>query len=377
MQIGTRSLLQGVSECVQPNHDALRRYFCPWETPAPKPVKGPAPTQKTGIHLALSVLTSRVRPLAYSLLPAQHWQQSRFVDHPKILGEAMTDLYRVERPDGSIEYTDVPSGAGKVRSVGRGSTREREQQQEPYDPKQAERLIREVQKRVPKVVDYLNYLEYLRHNSPIRFDQVMDQLRREDPQTWLKLQKYPQFRPLRETVVGLKAGTNLIGASINLATGKFTSGTEKWMETTLQALMKRDRWGPYADVLGAKATTLPTKTATYSNSRLGQYLKAEDARLANASKAVAKEAQVAREGLRAARGSMVTRPMGTVVDVGFAALNPDTAVATTQILMRARIEKAARRNPSFDIDTPAYEQARQLLSMGRYGDLDAFLKRYE
>jgi hypothetical protein len=152
---------------------------------------------------------------------------------------------------------------------------------------------------------------------------------------------------------------------------------EKWMESTLQNLMRRDRWGPYADVLGSKASTLPGNTATYSNSRLGQYLKVEDARLAAAAKAAAKEAELAQAGMRAARGAAITRPMGPLVDLGIAALNPENATAVTNILLRRRLDTAARRNPAIDIDTPAYEQARTMLSQGRYGELDKFLKGYE
>jgi hypothetical protein len=290
----------------------------------------------------------------------------------------MGGVYRVERPDGTVEYTDVPSGVGSVSPVRPGvSGTQPASEQSAYDHKQTEKLIKEAQSRIPKVVDYLNYLDYLRHNSPIRFDHAMRQLRLEDPEAWMKLQKYPQFRPLRETALGFKAGTNAMAAGIGLATGKFTGSVEKWMESTLQNLMRRDRWGPYADVLGSKASTLPGNTATYSNSRLGQYLKVEDARLAAAAKAAAKEAELAQAGMRAARGAAITRPMGPLVDLGIAALNPENATAVTNILLRRRLDTAARRNPAIDIDTPAYEQARTMLSQGRYGELDKFLKGYE
>jgi hypothetical protein len=286
-------------------------------------------------------------------------------------------LYRVVREDGSVEYTDVPSGSGQMEAVRPGSTRADDEARRREDAKTAETLIREAQKRIPKVTDYLDYLEYLRHNSPVRFNRVMDELRREDPQTWLKLQKYPQFRLLRETALGLKAGSNLLGAGVGLATGKFTGSVEKWMESTLKDLMKRDRFGPYADVLGTKASTLPTKATTYSNSRLGQYLKVEDARLAAASRAAAKELEQANAGLRSARGTAVVRGVGPVMDFGIAALNPDTAESMTNILMRRRLDRLARSNPAIDLGSAAYEQAHQLLSEGRYGELDKLLKQYE
>jgi hypothetical protein len=233
-------------------------------------------------------------------------------------------LYRVVREDGSVEYTDVPSGSGQIEAVRPGSTRADDEARRREDAKTAETLIREAQKRIPKVTDYLDYLEYLRHNSPIRFNRVMDELRREDPQTWLKLQKYPQFRPLRETALGLKAGSNLLGAGVGLATGKFTGSVERWMESTLKDLMKRDRFGPYADVLGSKASTLPGKATSYSNSRLGQYLKMEDPKAAVAAKAAAKELEMANSGSRAAAGGAVVRVMGPLVDLGIGALRVET-----------------------------------------------------
>ena len=234
------------------------------------------------------------------------------------------DVYRIVREDGSVEYTDVPSGAGQIDAVRPGSSRCDDEARRREDTKTAETLIKEAQKRIPKVTDYLDYLDYLRHNSSIRFDHVMDELRREDPQTWLKLQKHPQFRPLRETVLGIKAGSNLLGAGVGLASGKFTGSVEKWMESTLKDLMKRDRFGPYADVLGTKASTLPAKSATYSNSRLGQYLKIEDARAAAAAKAAAKELESANAGLRSAAGGSVVRVVGPLVDLGIGALRVET-----------------------------------------------------
>jgi len=290
----------------------------------------------------------------------------------------MGGLHRIVRPDGSIEYTDVPSGAGEIEAVQPGAARPNDAgQRATHDHQLARDLIKEAQKRIPKVTDYLDYIDYLRHNSPVRFDRVMDELRRQDPQTWLKLQQHPQFRPLRETAIGLRAGGKLLGASVGLASGNFTGSAEKWMESTLKDLMKRDRFGPYADVLGAKASTLPTKPTSYSNSRLGQYLKGEDVRAAAAAKAALRDLETSQAGLRAAKAGIGVKIFGPIVDIGMGTLNVENAIATTNTLMRSRLESVARRNPVIDLDSAEYAQARTLLNQERYGELDAFLKRFE
>jgi hypothetical protein len=237
-------------------------------------------------------------------------------------------IHKVVRPDGRIEYTDTPGSSGKVSPYRSGmGAREGDEapkeETKPYDPKLAEKLIKEAQKRIPKISDYLDYADFLRNYKPWGFERVMKDLERTSPQTWMKLQKYPQFKPLRETAIGLKAGEKNLSAVIGLASGSMTGSAEKWMETTLKDMMKKEGWGPYADVLGSKATTLATPTPAYSTSRLGQHLKVEDARAAAAAKAAAKDLEAAQGGLRAARGAGVVRSVGPLVDLGIGALNPD------------------------------------------------------
>lgn len=300
----------------------------------------------------------------------------------------MGGVYRVVRSDGSVEYTDTPSGAGRIEAVRPGSAasaarqrqnprqseseRQREAAERRYDPKLAAELIKEAQKRVPKVVDYLDYIDYLRHNSPIRFDRVMNELRQQDPQTWLKLQKYPQFRPLRETAIGIKAGDRLLAGGIGLASGNAMGSAEKWMETTLKELMKRDRFGPYADVLGSKATTLAVPEVRYSNSRLGQYLKGEDVRAAAAAKATAKDLETARAGLRAAKGAAVTRAMGPVVDLGIGMLDPQKANEIGTVALRLRAQKLYERGV---LDEDQWAESQQLLSTGHYVQMQQLMDK--
>ena len=66
-----------------------------------------------------------------------------------------------------------------------------------------------------------------------------------------------------------------------------------------------------------------------------------------------------------------------LIDAGLQALNPEEGTAVTNILLRRRIEALANKNPAFDITSDAYAKARDLLSQGRFGELDQYLKGFE
>lgn len=279
--------------------------------------------------------------------------------------------YRVNRADRTIEYTDVPQGAGKVVPVSaNGRTTAEKTADKPYDHEQIKAVIKEIPKRGPKLNEYLEYIDYLRYNSPIRFDRVMQELQKEDPATWMKLQKFPQFRPLKETAVGLKAGTNIWGAAAGLTNGKFAGSTEKWMESTLKDLMKRDRFGPYADVLGSKATTLPAKTPTYSNSKHGQYLKVEDAKAATASTNAAKDLSSAEAGLRAAKGTALTRMFSPILDLGIGLLDPQVHSGVANELVERRLKVAWNKGALSD---EQYIDAHNLMAQGKFKEMQDYL----
>ncbi len=291
----------------------------------------------------------------------------------------MGNMYRHDNVDGSTEFNDKPVGLGKVTQItpeGRRLPEKKSTAQEEH--KRASAYIKLAQKHVPNFNDYLEYADYLRHYSPQKFSLVMDELKRQDIQTWMKLQKYPQFRPLRETATGLKAGQNLMGAAVGLAGGNFTGSVEKWTQTVLKDLMKRDRYGPYADVLGSKASTLPEpKAPIYSNSRLGQYNKVEDTRLAQQAKSAEKEVAAGRAAVRGSISTSIGRVGGTGLDFGIAALNVESWNPAAILVLKRRLEKLSLKNPAIDIDTGNYENAAQLLSEGRYVELSRFLKKFE
>lgn len=290
----------------------------------------------------------------------------------------MSGVFRHVDANGRVTYSDLPpSEPGRVDVLSSSGNRTSDEDARKAH-KDAVTYIKEAQKRGPKIKDYLEYLEFLRNYRPRQFEQVMRDLQREDRQTWLKLQQYPQFRPLRDTAIGLNAAEKNLTAGIGLLTGKVTGSVEKWLETTVKDMMKRERWGPYADVLGAKASTLlePLPT-TYSNSRWGQFAKVEDPKAIQAAKAATKAVEGSRAAIRGGIASAISRPGGVLIDAGLQALNPEEGTAVTNILLRRRIEALARKNPDFDLTSDAYAKARELLSSGRFGELDQYLKGFE
>ncbi|WP_169307444.1 DUF4124 domain-containing protein [Chitiniphilus eburneus] len=287
----------------------------------------------------------------------------------------MATLYKTTDAFGNVEYSDRPPIDPRGRTVELVPANGDRARNAQADYQQAQALIGEARKRIPKLHDYLGYLEYLRHNNPSRMASVMAELKRTDPQAWMALQRYPQFRPLGETMIGLKAGSKNLeaaaGGAAALLTGKYGGTLEKWLETSIRDAMKRDRWGPYADVLGGKASTLPAKEPSYSASRLGGYLKAEDARQAQAARKTAQQLSAAEASLRAAKGAAVTRAMGPLVDLGIGALNPET-MAGISAIEAMRIGK--RLVDRGILDPEEALELRQLMASQRYGEANTLLR---
>ncbi len=291
----------------------------------------------------------------------------------------MSGIFRQTDANGRVTYSDLPpSGPGRVETLS-PSGRRSSDEDACKAHQEAVAYIKEAQKRGPKIKDYLEYIQYLRDKGRFwRWEKALYDLKREDPDAWMKLQKYPQFRPLLNRAFGLQAVEKTLTAGIGLATGKYTGSVEKWLETTVKDMMKADRWGPYADVLGAKASTLlePPPT-TYSNSRWGQFARIEDPKAVQAAKASAKAVEGSRAAIRGGIASAISRPGGVLIDAGLQALNPEEGTAVTNILLRRRIEALARKHPDFDMTGDAYAKARDLLSQGRFGELDQYLKGFE
>ncbi len=197
-------------------------------------------------------------------------------------------IYKSIGPDGTTVYSQSRPTSGKYQEVG-PSGRKTERDAE-HDHAQARKLISETRKRVPKLREYFEYLSYLRHHSPLRFDEALRDLKRSDPQAWMALQKHPQFRPLRETAIGLKAANRNLAAGIGFASGNFTGTVEKWLESTVKNLMKRDRFGSYSDVPKASS---------------------------------ARQMDTARAAVRSSAATAFTRVGNPLIDLGVGALDPE------------------------------------------------------
>lgn len=284
----------------------------------------------------------------------------------------MTEVYRYVTADGGTGYADrPPDGAGGVERVRPGSGKAAQERDGSQVHQDAVKAIKEAQARIPKLKDYWDYLEFLRTHNPLRFDRALNELKREDPEAWIKLQRHPGFRPLRETALGPKAVSKNLAAGIGLITGKYTGSVEKWLETTVQDMMKQQRYGAYADVLGAKASTSPPPPApAYSNSRLGQYLKQEDARLAKAGKDAAKAVEQSRAALRTGLASAISRVGGPLVDVGLGALNPQVHAGATNAAIEIKLKRALA---SGALDEEQYIVAHNLMAQGKYRELQEYL----
>ena len=291
----------------------------------------------------------------------------------------MGGVFRIVDKDGKVTFSDRPAGqAGasvqpwKPGDAGKPDPRSPAKTKAEKDYDTARQDIALARKHVPNLVQYLEYLDYLRHHSPIRFDRLMQQLQHDDPQVWLKLQKYPQFQPLSRALGMAKAGENRLTLTVGIALGNYGGSVDKWAESTLKDLMKRD--GYYADVLGAKATTLPQPPRrAYSASRLGQYMAAEEPRQEAAATAVAKELQKGREGLRTGAATAFSRVGGTIIDVELQALNPERASDTAVAVLSWRIQAMVRQGAISADD----EEPQRLLSQGKYIELKKYLRDAE
>jgi hypothetical protein len=97
--------------------------------------------------------------------------------------------------------------------------------------------------------------------------------------------------------------------------------------------------GPKPDVLDTRGRIVPQKEVTYSDSRLGQYNKVEDPKLAKAGAESEKAALKAKAGLTKSLGAAVSRALGPFLDVVIAPLDPAVAESAGTQVLRAKLNK--------------------------------------
>lgn len=205
-----------------------------------------------------------------------------------------------------------------VDGEGKTSYSDRPNESHAESHAQAKVLIAKARKHIPKLLEYLDALDYLRRRNPEEFDRAMSALQKSHPELWLKLQKYPAYRPLVDSM-----RYEGLGGVLSVAKSKFDPDIAFGEAIkTVRKLQVREGYGAASSI--PKGSTLPAlPAATYSNSRLGQFLKDFDAQSTQLSKQAASAMKSSDSAVRAGRATAATRLMGPLLEVGIMALNMD------------------------------------------------------
>ena len=287
----------------------------------------------------------------------------------------MGGIFKIVDKDGKVSFSDSPQGdaGGKVSTWRPGNVASSEPGAPPKtkaekDYETAQTGIAQVRKRVPNLYQYLVYIEDLRASNPLRWDAVVRKLQHDDPEIWLKLQKFPQFQPLSRALSTPAALENRWGLVANFIGRNYVGGLEKFAEASIKDLTARQSIPP--DTLASKASTLSRPPVReYSTSKLGQFLAREVPREEAAATAAAKDLAKGREAIRGGAATSFGRFGGTIIDVEIALLNPDRGMDTSVTLLKWRILKMTNAGAIAGDDT----LPQQLLSQGKYIELTKYL----
>lgn len=278
-------------------------------------------------------------------------------------------LYRYKDGSGQTVYSDQPPPAGASNSSvaviknGVVVRNDAPTQKEQYD--KAKGYIKGAKKHIPKAMVYVEYIEYLRKMYPARYLAYMRDLAKSDPESYVNLTKAGLFRPLKahQRLANVMDGGVMVAGDLFAGRSGF-DGAASYAEKTLVDYMKKDKFIP-PDVLGSKGTTLPKQVPQFSNTRLGQWSKAEDVRsTAAAAKA---GASLSNRTLIDAGAKAATRVAGPVLDVMIGALDPGV-YSGVQALIGPKILEANLAKKGIFLDPD------ELLSVSRYigqGNIEA------
>jgi len=232
-------------------------------------------------------------------------------------------MYRYKDSSSQTVYSDQPpspsDASSSVDVIRNGVLVKSEPAKEENPHAQAKGYIKDARKHIPKALVYIEYIEYLRSTDPVRYQAYLREIMANDPKAYVALTKAGLFQPLKphqRLSNMMDGGVGVVG---DLFAGRSGSGgAVTYAEKTLADYMKKDRFLP--DVLGAKATTLPEKIPHYSGTRLGQWSKMEDAKMAKTGKQL--QAALAGRPVLNAASTAATRVGGPVLDAMIGALDP-------------------------------------------------------
>jgi hypothetical protein len=261
-------------------------------------------------------------------------------------------MYKWVDQDGKVNISDQPPPPGTLSEdkAFRDNNCKGEVCTMPVPYEDTKKIIKEVQKRVPKLLDYLDALDYLRNRAPLQFAKALEELKKVNPEAWMKLQAYPQMQPLKASFLvdkSLESAVSLFASQLPTpSAGKGGAAVFDSVIKETQILMKRDGY-PYADgalnkpmgefYVDSKGKAVIPPEREYSNSRLGQYMKEEDPRLAKAGAASQKALQEANRGVVKSAGAAVGRVGGPFLDLGLAALDPEAGRSFANKTLRDRM----------------------------------------
>jgi hypothetical protein len=274
-------------------------------------------------------------------------------------------MYRYKDSSGQTVYSDRPPSPGEARSsvdvIRNGAVVKSELAREENPHAQAKGYIKDARKHIPKALVYIEYIEYLRKHNPARYQAYMHELMTNDPKSYTTLVRAGLFRPLQPHQRLSNVMDAGVGLMDDLFAGRSGAGTAlTFAEKTLVDYMKKDGFMP--NVLGSPST-LPKVVPQYSNTRLGQWSKMEDAKMAKTGKEL--QAALAGRPVLNAAASAATRVGGPVLDAMIGALDPQMVPGVAATFGFEKYKKdLANRGISLDGEEELY--LRQYLASGNW-----------
>ena len=270
-------------------------------------------------------------------------------------------MCRYKDSSGQTVYSDQPpspsDASSSVDVIRNGVLVKSEPAKEENPHAQAKGYIKDARKHIPKALVYIEYIEYLRSTDPVRYQAYLREIMANDPKAYVGLTKAGLFQPLKphqRLSNMMDGGVGVVG---DLFAGRSGSGgAVTYAEKTLADYMKKDRFLP--DVLGAKATTLPEKIPHYSGTRLGQWSKMEDAKMAKMAK-TGKQLQAALAGrpVLNAASTATTRVSGPVLDAMIGTLDPAVYAGFSATIGFVKLKNdLEKRGINLDLDEELYVQ---------------------